>query len=154
MLQIRATYSNCGPSRAKSYHSGPGIVGMQREHGRTINNKLLAEIVILLYRAAHTLSTRKTYAVGQRHWIRLQLANPLVDFFPFPAISLNASTLSLCFLRGTLLPCHLSRGIPPSGVIFVMSKHYGEMRGAQKSVYTPRCFAVSCAVSDASCPIR
>ena len=73
---------------------------MLREYGRTINNKLLAEIVIMLYRAAHTLSTQKTYAVGQRHWIRFQLANPLVEFFPFPAISLNASTLSLCFFCG------------------------------------------------------
>ena len=75
---------------------------MLREYGRTINNKLLAEIVILLYRAAHTLSTRKTYAVGQRHWIRFQQANPRVNFFPFPATSLNATTLSLCFFAGYL----------------------------------------------------
>ena len=75
---------------------------MLREYGLTINNNLLTEIVILLYRAAHTMSTRKTYAIGQLHWIQFQLAKPLVEFFPFPAISLNASTLSLCFFAGYL----------------------------------------------------
>ena len=151
MLQIRITYSKCGPIRAKSYYSGPGIVGMLREYGRTINNKLLAKIVILLYRAAHTLSTRKKYALGQRHWIRFQQANPLVDFFPFSATSLNATTLSIYFfLRGTWLTGRQSRGIPPFAAISVMLKHCGAKRGALRINYTPRSFAESCAASVAT----
>ena len=99
------------------------------------------------------LNTLTLYAVTVEE-IRFQLANPLVELFPFPAISLNASTLSLCFLRATWLPYHRSRDIPPSAVIFVMSNLSGVKRGAPKTSCTPRSSAGSCAASDASCRRR
>ena len=83
-------------------HTVLGIIEMLREYGRTIRNKPLAEIVILLYRAAHSDATRKTYAVGQRHWIRFHNAHPRIDFFPFAATNINPTTLSLCFFVGYL----------------------------------------------------
>ena len=75
---------------------------MLRDYGSIIRNKPLAEIVILLYREAHTVATRKTYAVGQRHWIRFQNAHPQIEFFPFTASIINPTTLSLCFFAGYL----------------------------------------------------
>ena len=75
---------------------------MLREYGRFIRNKPLAEIVVLLYRAALTDATHKTYAVGQRHWIRFHNAHPKIDFYPFAATNINPTTLSLCFFVGYL----------------------------------------------------
>ena len=73
-----------------------------KEFGRRINNRPLADIVVFLYRAALTESTRKTYSVGQRHWARFQLLHPEIAFFPFNYIIPNPTTLSLCFFAGYL----------------------------------------------------
>ena len=75
---------------------------MLKDFGRRINNRPLAEIVVFLYQAAHTESTRKTYAVGQRHWVRFQRLHPEIAFFPFDNITPNPTTLSLCFFAGYL----------------------------------------------------
>ena len=40
---------------------------MLQDYGRLIGNPRLARIVIFLYKAARADSTRKTFAVGQRH---------------------------------------------------------------------------------------
>ena len=56
---------------------------MFRDFGHQIGNRALAEVVIFLYKAARADSTRKTYAVGQRHWIRFQNLHPKIPFFPF-----------------------------------------------------------------------
>ena len=78
------------------------MVTTLRNFGRHINNRPLAEIVVFLYKAAHTDSTRKTYAVGQRHWSRFQLLHPEIAFFPFEHISPNPTSLSLCFFAAYL----------------------------------------------------
>ena len=78
------------------------MVSTLRNFGRHINNRQLAEIVVFLYKAAHTDSTRKTYAVGQRHWSRFQLLHPEIAFFPFEHISPNPTSLSLCFFAAYL----------------------------------------------------
>ena len=75
---------------------------MLRKFGRRINNPRLAEVVVFLYKAAHTDSTRKTYAVGQRHWSRFQLLHPEIAFFPFEHINPNPTSLSLCFFAAYL----------------------------------------------------
>ena len=75
---------------------------MLRKFGRRINNTRLAEVVVFLYKAAHTDSTRKTYAVGQRHWSRFQLLYPEIAFFPFEHINPSPTSLSLCFFAAYL----------------------------------------------------
>ena len=70
---------------------------MFRSFGHHIGNRALAEVVIFLYKAARAVSTRKTYAVGQRHWIRFQNLHPKIPFFPFDKHSPDILILSLCF---------------------------------------------------------
>ena len=70
---------------------------MFRDFGLQIGNLALAEVVIFLYKAARAVSTRKTYAVGQRHWIRFQNLHPKIPFFPFARHSPDVLTFSLCF---------------------------------------------------------
>ena len=78
------------------------MVSTIRNFGQRIHNRQLAEIVVFLYRAAHTDSTHKTYAVGQRHWSRFQLLHPEIAFFPFQHVSPNPTSLSLCFFAAYL----------------------------------------------------
>ena len=78
------------------------MVTALRNFGRHINNRQLAEIVVFLYKAAHTESTRKSYAVGQRHWARFQNLHPEIAFFPFDNITPNPTSLSLCFFAAFL----------------------------------------------------
>ena len=47
-----------------------GVAATFRTYGLTIGNSHLAEVVIMLYKAARANSTRKSYIVGQRHWVR------------------------------------------------------------------------------------
>ena len=70
---------------------------MFRDFGHHIGNRALAEVVIFLYKAARAVSTRKTYAVGQRHWIRFQNLHPKIPFFPFAKHSPDVLILALCF---------------------------------------------------------
>ena len=62
----------------------------------------MAETVIFLYESAHTDSTRKTYAVGQRHWARFQANHPSISFFPFTAVVPDPTSLALCFFAAYL----------------------------------------------------
>ena len=55
---------------------------MLRDFGHRIGNPRLANIVIFLYKAARADSTRKTYAVGQRHWLRFHNLHPKIPFSP------------------------------------------------------------------------
>jgi len=57
---------------------------------------------VFLYEAAHTESTRKSYAVGHRHWARFQNLHPEIAFFPFNNINPNPTSLSLCFFAAYL----------------------------------------------------
>ena len=75
---------------------------MVRRYGHYINNVPLAEVVIFLYKAARAASTRKTYAVGQRHWARFQHAHPNIPFFPFAHHAPDAVSLALCFFAAYL----------------------------------------------------
>ena len=75
---------------------------MLRDFGRQIGNPPLARIVIFLYKAARADSTRKTYAVGQRHWVRFHNLHPIIPFFPFAASSPDTVALALCFFAGYL----------------------------------------------------
>ena len=68
-----------------------------RTYGQTIGNPHLAEVVLLLYKAARANSTRKSYVVGQRHWVRFQNLHPRIPFFPFATISPDPVSLALCF---------------------------------------------------------
>ena len=70
---------------------------MFRDFGHRIGNRALAEITIFLYKASRADSTRKTYAVGQRHWVRFQNLHPRIPFFPFATESPDFLALSLCF---------------------------------------------------------
>ena len=70
---------------------------MLRDFGHRIGNIALAEVVLFLYKAARADSTRKTYAVGQRHWVRFQNLHPKIPFFPFATESPDFVALSLCF---------------------------------------------------------
>ena len=70
---------------------------MVRDFGHRIDNHALAEVVIFLYKAARADSTRNSYAVGQRHWVRFQNRHPKIPFFPFAANSPDLVALSLCF---------------------------------------------------------
>ena len=67
-----------------------------------IGNKHLAEVVIFLYKAARAKSTRKSYSVGQRHWVRFQRQHPRIAFFPFAAHCPDPVSLSLCFFAAYL----------------------------------------------------
>ena len=67
------------------------------EYGHRIGDPGLAKIVILLYKASRADSTRKTYAVGQRHWARFHKTHPAIAFFPFTSQTLNPAALALCF---------------------------------------------------------
>ena len=51
----------------------------------------------MLYKAARANSTRKSYIVGQRHWVRFQHLHPSIPFFPFTTISPGPVSLALCF---------------------------------------------------------
>ena len=75
---------------------------MVRRYGHYIDNVPLAEVVIFLYKAARAASTRKTYAVGQRHWARFQQSHPNVPFFPFAHHAPDAVALALCFFAAYL----------------------------------------------------
>ena len=75
---------------------------MLRDFGHRIGNPRLANIVIFLYKAARADSTRKTYAVGQRHWLRFHNLHPKIPFFPFAASPPDTVALSLCFFTGYL----------------------------------------------------
>ena len=77
---------------------------MLRDYGRQIGNHSLARIVIFLYKAARADSTRKTYAVGQRHWVRFHNLQPKIPFFPFAPSTPDTVTLALCFLQAILRP--------------------------------------------------
>lgn len=68
-----------------------------RAYGHKIGNSHLAEVVLLLYKAARANSTRKSYIVGQRHWVRFQNLHPSIPFFPFTTISPDPVSLALCF---------------------------------------------------------
>ena len=57
----------------------------------------MTEVVILLYKAARANTTRKSYIVGQRHWVRFQLLHPAIPFFPFTAFPPDPVSLALCF---------------------------------------------------------
>ena len=70
---------------------------MFRNFGHRIGNRALAEIAIFLYKASRADSTRKTYAVGQRHWIRFQNLHPRITFFSFATISPDFLALLLYF---------------------------------------------------------
>ena len=54
-------------------------------------------MAIFLYKAARANSTRKSYKVGQRHWVRFQRLHPAITFFPFASISPDPVALALCF---------------------------------------------------------
>ena len=73
-----------------------------RDYGSSINNTRLAEVVIFLYKSARASSTRKSYAVGQRHWARFQQSHPNIPFFPFDSCSANPIALALCFFAAYL----------------------------------------------------
>ena len=73
-----------------------------RAYGHKINESRLAEIVIFLYKASRADSTRKSYSVGQRHWVRFQNHHPEIPFFPFTSISPDPVSLSLCFFAAYL----------------------------------------------------
>ena len=75
---------------------------MFREFGYRIGNPRLEKIVIFLYNTARADSTRKTYAVGQRHWLRFHNLHPSIPFFPFAASCPDTVTLALCFFAGYL----------------------------------------------------
>ena len=75
---------------------------MLQDYGRLIGNPRLARIVIFLYKAARADSTRKTYAVGQRHWVRFHNLHPKIPFFPFATSSPDTVALALCFFAGYL----------------------------------------------------
>ena len=59
-------------------------------------------MAIFLYKAARANSTRKSYHVGQRHWVRFQRLHPAIAFFPFASISPDPVALSLCFFAAYL----------------------------------------------------
>ena len=59
---------------------------------------VLSEVVLLLYKAARSNSTRKSYIVGQRHWVRFQNLHPSIPFFPYTTFSPVPVSLALCFL--------------------------------------------------------
>ena len=73
-----------------------------RNYGERIHDNRLAEIVVFLYKAARADSTRKTYAVGQRHWVTFHRLHPTIAFFPFASMSPDPVALSLCFFVGYL----------------------------------------------------
>ena len=75
---------------------------MLRDFGDKIGNPHLTEIVVFLYKAARADSTRTTYAVGQRHWVRFHNLHPQIPFFPFAAQSPDSVALALCFFAGYL----------------------------------------------------
>lgn len=54
-------------------------------------------MAIFLYKAARANSTRNSYKVGQRHWVRFQRLHPAITFFPFASISPDPVALALCF---------------------------------------------------------
>ena len=51
----------------------------------------------MLYKASRANSTRKSYIVGQRHWVRFQRLHPRIPFFPFTTITPDPVSLALCF---------------------------------------------------------
>ena len=54
-------------------------------------------MAVILYKAAWANSTRKSYTVGQRHWVRFQRLHLVIAFFPFASVSPDPVALSLCF---------------------------------------------------------
>ena len=75
---------------------------MLKDFGHQIGNPRLANIVIFLYKTALADSTRKTYAIGQRHWLRFHIQHPKIPLFPFAASSPDTAALALCFFAGHL----------------------------------------------------
>ena len=73
-----------------------------RAYGHQINDCRLAEVAIFLYKASRADSTRKSYSVGQRHWVRFQSLHPEIAFFPFTTVSPDPVSLSLCFFAAYL----------------------------------------------------
>ena len=73
-----------------------------REYGQLIKDPRLAEIAVFLYKVSRADSTRKSYSVGQRHWVRFHNLHPEIAFFPFTTLSPDPVSLSLCFFAAYL----------------------------------------------------
>ena len=59
-------------------------------------------MAIFLYKASRADSTRKSYSVGQRHWVKFHSLHPEIAFFPFTTHTPNPVSLSLCFFAAYL----------------------------------------------------
>ena len=73
-----------------------------RAYGHKIHDCRLADVAIFLYKASRADSTRKSYSVGQRHWVKFHNLHPEIAFFPFTTISPDPVSLSLCFFAAYL----------------------------------------------------
>ena len=79
-----------------------GIAAHFRAYGDKIKDPFLTRVATFLYKASRADSTRKAYAVGQRHWVRFQRLHPSIPFFPFASIAPDPVTLALCFFAAYL----------------------------------------------------
>ena len=91
---------------------------MLRDFGHRIGNPRLANIVIFLYKAARADSTRKTYAVGQRHWLRFHKLHPKIPFSPLLRHPPTPSRSHYVSLQATSRPVLQSLATRPYGVIY------------------------------------
>ena len=123
-----------------------------REYGQLIKDPRLAEIAVFLYKVSRADSTRKSYSVGQRHWVRFHNLHPEIAFFPFTTLCPDPVSLSLCFLQHTSHHVPKSHVTLRSGVIFVTSRLCGVTLVVGKSYLIPPSWLQLCAAYAAHSP--